>query len=943
MLERRYMHSSAGPGLFPGGALVANYRIIRKVGSGGMGEVYLADDLRLKRPVALKFLNREFSRDDRQRRRFLSEAALAGRLDHPNIVVVYDAGEDGERLYYAMQYVDGRTLREIIDTEVIDYERAVSYAVQICSGLAKAHEANIIHRDLKPGNILLNSDGLLKILDFGLARLEVDPAGTLSTGIVGTPNYMSPEQAEGMPVDHRTDQFSFGTIFFELLTGVNPFARGHIPATVHAIIHDPAPPLAAYRPDIPPDCQQIVDRVLAKRPEHRYASAVTLLQDLSLLLTKRSPVRRDAARSAVRTDLQGLAVLLLKNLGDSTDDHLSYGITEDLIVDLSRVGAQQVVPLRRVMKFAEGTIDPRDIATQLGVGLVLDGSIQRLEGRIRVALHLYDAAQDKSVWAERWEESCDNLPQVKRELVEAVARQLGVTSDVRQQAGINELAARDSEAYEMYLRGNYLFEKKKSREDVEAAMGLFEKALEREPSLLAARAGIARVLTFRTEYDRAATVLQEALADSKRRSQRDDQARLYSLLGKVESLRGNYVEARDCHWRAIDICRDIDSPTDEIAARSGLLSTIRMHGLFEGADDQFDRIMQLCQRAGRRELSLDALSMMGWINLDRGRERQAREMFGAGLTIAREIGDTTREAVMLNSIAASYIGKTGEANSRTELEYYERARSLWQKMGDKRAQAGASHNIGLVHLKSGRFSEALRHFESSAEAMKAQGERAYYALFVANIAEGLAAVGEYAKAAERAIEARDLAQEINHPAYVAQAETSLANAYALMGQTEPAIEILDRIATLSEEKGFAWQLVKACMHRGELEFERGDFNLAEEMFARGLRSAEGSGYALFTIRIECYQAALSVARGHYHDGIVALSLMADRTDSPPMDITRRRLLGFSMARFSRSEEDRNGGIEVLRAALRDAERMGYRQECDLIDRALEHLEQTSSE
>ena len=244
---------------------MANYRIIRKIGSGGMGEVYLADDLRLKRPVALKFLNREFSSDDRQRRRFLSEAALAGRLDHPNIVVVYDAGEDGGRLYYAMQFVDGRTLREAIDTEVIDYERAVSYAVQICSGLAKAHEANIIHRDLKPGNILLNSDGLLKILDFGLARLEVDPAGTLSTGIVGTPNYMSPEQAEGMPVDHRTDQFAFGTIFFELLTGVNPFARGHIPATVHAIIHDPAPPLAAYRPDIPPDCQQIVDRVLAKR------------------------------------------------------------------------------------------------------------------------------------------------------------------------------------------------------------------------------------------------------------------------------------------------------------------------------------------------------------------------------------------------------------------------------------------------------------------------------------------------------------------------------------------------------------------------------------------------------------------------------------------------------------------------------------------------------
>jgi len=230
------------------GTKAGPYRIVRELGIGGMGQVFLAEDTRLDRQVALKFLSHDLAQKDDFRQRFMREAKAAAKLNHYNIVTIHDVGEALQRIYIAMEYVEGRTLRQMIDTRALSFDQSIDVFTQLCQGLKKAHSAGIIHRDLKPANIMVTAEGQVKILDFGLAKVVMSGDLTNTNAALGTVNYMSPEQAQGAEVDQRSDLFSSGILLFEMLAGVNPFVRGHMPATIHAITYEPLTSRTTARP-----------------------------------------------------------------------------------------------------------------------------------------------------------------------------------------------------------------------------------------------------------------------------------------------------------------------------------------------------------------------------------------------------------------------------------------------------------------------------------------------------------------------------------------------------------------------------------------------------------------------------------------------------------------------------------------------------------------------
>ncbi|UCC45559.1 MAG: serine/threonine protein kinase, partial [Candidatus Zixiibacteriota bacterium] len=294
------------------GTMVSHYRIISKIGAGGMGEVYLAEDTKLDREVALKFLPPHLCQDEDCRSRFKREAQAAAKLDHPNIVTIYEVSEYQGRPYFSMQLVEGQSLRELLKGKELDFDRIVQLAIQICDGLGAAHDKNIVHRDIKPSNIVIDAYGRPKILDFGLAAIQGSEHLTKTGSTLGTVKYMSPEQVQGKEVDHRSDLFSFGVVLYETITGHSPFARDNDMATGQAILSFDPEPLAKYRSNLPDLLQSILSKLLEKDPSTRYQSAAGVISDLKRLL--RSTESAIATGALARPRRSRLLALLFPSL-----------------------------------------------------------------------------------------------------------------------------------------------------------------------------------------------------------------------------------------------------------------------------------------------------------------------------------------------------------------------------------------------------------------------------------------------------------------------------------------------------------------------------------------------------------------------------------------------------------------------------------------------------
>jgi serine/threonine-protein kinase len=493
-----------------------------------MGEVLKAKDTRLQRTVAIKVLPSELASDAERRGRFEREAHAASALNHPNITTVLDIGEDDGTHYIVMELVEGKTLRELLDEGPLSTKKMLPLATQVAEGLAKAHSAGIVHRDLKPENLMVTDDGLVKILDFGLAKLMPQgsdegseaPTETRVTqeGVyLGTVPYMSPEQAAGRRVDYRSDQFSLGSILYEMATGMRAFQRDTVPETLATIIeHDPEP-MRKLNDAIPDELAGIVERCLKKDPAKRYGSTADLARKLkdvpetpSVWRARRKVLWGAAAvliavlgvalgphlkglwdRLSTRgpAPIESIAVLPLQNLsGDPEQEYFADGMTEALITNLAKVSGLKVIARAAAMRYKSSDLSSAEIARELGVDALVEGSALRAGDSVRIMAQLIDPETERALWAESYERDLENVLVLQGEVAQAIAAEVEVAltpEDMKRLAGARPV---HPEAHDAYLKGSFYWNKL-TAEDLDTAQRYFELALEKDPSFAAAYAG----------------------------------------------------------------------------------------------------------------------------------------------------------------------------------------------------------------------------------------------------------------------------------------------------------------------------------------------------------------------------------------------------------------------------------------------------------------------
>lgn len=498
------------------GRTIGGYRILSRVGAGGMGEVYRAHDAKLDREVALKLLPRDVASNADRLRRFHAEAHAASSLNHPNILVIHDFGEFDGRPFMVTELVEGETLRQRIDRGVVSPQEAVAIAIQVAGALAAAHARGIVHRDIKPENVMVRPDGYVKVLDFGLAKL-VDRPGpedgtTLATQagvLLGTPYYMSPEQAQGKAVDARSDVFSLGVVLYELTAGMRPFTGETPLAVLSSILRETPTPVTDVNPSLSPDLARIVERCLAKDRDRRYESAMDLRTDLEQL----DRVPRRATHTDGTGGIDSLAVLPFANAsGDPDTDYLSDGITETIINRLSQIPTLRVVPRSTVFRYKGREIEPADVGRQLKVRALLTGKVQQRGDTLSVQAELVDVRQEAQLWGERLVRRASDIFAVEDEIARQIADNLRLKLTGEERERLARRYTDDTHAYHLYLRGKFHWSRR-TGPDLLKSVEYFNQAITADPNYALPYAGLADAYVVLSAFE--AGVPKELLSKAK--------------------------------------------------------------------------------------------------------------------------------------------------------------------------------------------------------------------------------------------------------------------------------------------------------------------------------------------------------------------------------------------------------------------------------------------
>lgn len=453
-----------------------------------MGVVYRAEDMKLKRFVALKFLNPQAFENDEERQRFLREAQAAAVLDHPNIRTVHEIDEEGDLLFIAMACVEGVTLKDKIRSGPLDVNEALAIASQVAQGLDAAHKQGVVHRDIKSSNIMLTSDGQVRILDFGLAHVAGGTETSKTTKSVGTAAYMSPEQARGAKVDHRADIWALGVVMYEMLTGKLPFPGEYDAAIVYSLVNEEPVPLLSLRPNLPDAVRRIVERAMEKAPENRFQTAAEFLATLRLPLEAAG-----AAQSGGAMPGRGRSIAVLPFADVSRRRELEYlcdGFAEEIINALSKVEAFRVVARTSAFSFKGRNEDVRTIARRLNVDTLVEGSVRKEGSQLRVTVQLINGADGYHVWSERYDREMKDVFAIQDEITLSIVNKLRLTLLGTEKEAIVKRHTEDVEAYNLYLKGRY-FWNRRTETGFLKSLEYYRQAIERDPDYALAYAGIA--------------------------------------------------------------------------------------------------------------------------------------------------------------------------------------------------------------------------------------------------------------------------------------------------------------------------------------------------------------------------------------------------------------------------------------------------------------------
>ncbi len=653
------------------GKTISHYKILEKLGEGGMGVVYKAEDTRLNRLVALKFLPRSALGGEKQKARFVHEAQAAAVLNHPNICMVHEIDEVNGQTFIAMAYIPGHTLRHEIDKGTMDFERALDFAIQIGDGLQEAHEKGIVHRDIKSDNIMIDEKSRAVITDFGLAKLAGRTKYTRSGTTVGTLAYMSPEQASGETVDHRTDIWSLGVCLYEMLTGQLPFRGDIAAAAVYSIMNEDPKPLSSIRDGVPSEFENVVRRTLAKTPEDRYASTAELVDALRKLkagLAETTSTGSSGAKASV-------AVLPFVNMSaDEEQEYFCDGITEEIINNLTHVENLHVAARTSSFAFKGRDEDIREIGRKLNVETLLEGSVRKAGKRIRVTAQLVKVGDGYHLWSESFDRELEDIFAIQDEISLAIVDQLTAKLLGKAKDRLEKRHTPKLEAYNLYLKGRHLLTMRNPNQ-FPTALEFYRQAVAVQPDYAQAYAEIAQTHLKIERYGvlSAADTLPHAMEAA---------LRAVELNGTLADAHAALAYARYYHW---------DWDGAEASFRRALelnqnsAYTHHIFGWFLAARGRFDESMAALKRAQE----LDPLSLI--INANVG------SIYYFSRQYKRAV-DHLRGAVEVKpdfSVAYQWLGRAYE-----QVGMYEKAVDAHQSaldiLGDPESMASLARALALA-------------------------------------------------------------------------------------------------------------------------------------------------------------------------------------------------------------------------------------------------------
>jgi non-specific serine/threonine protein kinase len=682
------------------GTIFSHYKILEKIGEGGMGVVYKAEDTKLQRVVALKFLGEQFASDDEAKARFFREARAASALNHQNIITIYEIDEFEGKCFISMEFVEGKSIKGLIGQEALSVKKALNIVMQVAEGLKAAHEKGIVHRDLKSDNIMLTPEGMVKIADFGLAELRGAPTLTSQPSIMGTLPYASPEQLEGITTDERTDIFSFGVVLYEMITGRLPFWSEYEQATIYSILNEDTEPVTKLNKEIPTELERVIEKALKKRRELRYQSMVEVLADLRQVGEEyETGARRKAPAVPV------LAVLYFENMGESKeDDYFAAGMTEDIITDLSKIDKIRVLSRSDVLPYRGKTVSIKETGRNLNVDYILEGSVRKADSKLRISAQLIRVSDGFHVWAERFDRELKDVFEVQSDVSQKVASALKIRLTLSQIERIEKRPTISIKAYDYYLRGrDYYWRLGKG--DLEIAIQMYKKALEVDPQYALAYAGLADAYVYKYEayYDRSVHLLNLAEETAKRALALDyDLPEAHRALGRVYKERKNNPEAISEFKKAIELKPDY-------------LEAYRALGWICEEMRNCDEAIAYTEKALEiRPSDRESYLLLGIAYLDKKEYPQAEKMFFEALEVAPDY-----------ATAYYYIGNTYQKQGK-----FDQALKMYQKCTIAGGDPNVYLDMGWIYLLEGDFQKAITAFKKCIELG--------YFEFIANYYLGLA-------------------------------------------------------------------------------------------------------------------------------------------------------------------------------------------------------------
>ena len=674
------------------GETISHYRLEERLGVGGHGVVYRAVDERLGRNVAIKLLSPELARKREMRERFVTEARAASSLDHPNICTIFEIDETSdEQLFIVMAYYDGEPLDDILERGPLGPSRALGIAIQIAKGLAAAHEELIVHRDVKPGNVIVCAEDLIKIVDFGLAKLGgrirlTDPGSAL-----GTPAYMSPEQIRGEPVDARSDIWSLGVVLFEMITGTLPFRGDRIESVIHSILNDAPRSVGSTHPHLPGGFDAIVRRALEKSPRARYARIEEMITDLQSLAADNDP-SAPTLRRPVERARRSIAILPFVDMSPGGgQEYLADGIAEELMGALSQIPDLWVASRTSSFQFRGKAVDVREVGQRLNVDTIVEGSVRKVEHRLRVAVQLVDVEDGYRLWSERYDRDTEDLLAIQDEIARSIARALEVT--LATQGGRHRgLAAIDPEAWKLYLQGRQFCHQHR-RKSFEIARHTFERAIEIAPDFALAWAGLANCSSFTRLYFGGGddTSRDAETASLRALALAPDLAETRVARGLALSLDGKYDEAGVELEKAVAL----DPGSYEAHYFYGRVEFAR--GRMEQAETHFRRAAEIDPAAQ------DTWYLLGMTLRKRGKLALAKTANVECVEAAKRRVDAHPEDTRAWTMGAAVFADLGEPDTA--------ARWLARAIEVDPDEPLIQYNAACVYVALGRFDDAFRSLE----------------------------------------------------------------------------------------------------------------------------------------------------------------------------------------------------------------------------------------